>query len=479
MCFLCVFVYKKNSKTSKKKFSFRIMIPSFKKFRDRASITSLASMETRLLGSPSQSNDNLLINNKNEYNENSSSIVNFEQFDQMLTNTLFDTTIDRFSLLNIKSNTELHESDSNRTLKAFNDEIQTFRHIDSDIDIANESGVINVPLSSEEVIITKSSNKNSSVATDDVYKNLTIIQRDIMPIWRDIDLNERNAISAILKRWEGIIQTNFDRIRNKQKSMADLNFNEKKYRGKGRYNFELNRTQMKKMQLDLFKTLTGGTINDKKQANSAVKPNTRLILRAFKKFDDTFNCLETSAKYEQDERNAPLYWSNLKMFLQHTSKAILRCALYVYQNAHLNKCSLGSPPLYVIESDYFCHEENVPYVKFETLYQYVYLCLSQLDTANKGDRRKNGHKVKEVDSELLVEVKEKCLNSMNKKKTISNYYVLMLNCLIRLIQVATFVRQCLTMKQREYTIDMYSHAVEHECRLFREYLKEVLKIEDQ
>ena len=54
----------------------------------------------------------------------------------------------------------------------------------------------------------------------------------------------------------------------------------------------------------------------------------------------------------------------------------------------------------------------------------------------------------------------------------------MLNCLIRLIQITTFIRECLTMKQKAYNIDIYSHAIEHECRLFREYLKEILKTED-
>jgi hypothetical protein len=455
MCFLCIFVYKKKSQTSKRKFSFKLMIPNIKKFRDRESLTSLTSLST-LIASPSVSNDSLV----EDYNENLNSIVNFQEFDQMITSSLFDSTIDRFSLLNIKSDIKLQESDSNKTLKAFNDEIETLRHIDSDIDIPTN------------VTPTTVEPNQINLDNDDVYTNLTLIQRDIMPKWSDVNKNEKHAICSILIRWQGIIKSNFDRIKNKKKVMKDLELNEKKYNSKGKFDYDLNRTQMKKLLLNLFKSMGGSEVN---KDQSKVKPNTRLILRAFKKFNDTFDCLEVCSKYEENKLRGDLYWVNLRKYLQHTSKALLRCALYVYQNAHLNKCSLGTPPLYVIESDY-CDEENVPYVKFETLYEFIYLTLSQLDTCNKEERRKFGHTVNEVESNILCEIKEE--KYLNKKKLISKYYILMLNCLIRLIQITTFIRECLTMKQIAYKIDIYSHAIEHECRLFREYLKEILKIED-
>ena len=389
MCFLCIFVYKKKSKTSKRKFSFRVMIPNTKRFRDRESLTSFTSLST-LISSPTVSNDTLV----EDYNENSDSIVNFQEFDQMITSSLFDSTIDRFSLLNIKSETRLQESDSNKTLKAFDDEIETLRHIDSDIGIDIDSGINDISKTSDKTPESVNLPIQINKENDDVYTNLTLIQRDIMPKWDDIDKNERHAICSVLIRWQGIIKSNFDRIKNKNKLMKDLEINEKKYQSKGKFDYDLNRKQMKKLLLDLFKSMGGSEVN---KDQSKVKPNTRLILRAFKKFNDTFDCLEACSKNEI--LRSELYWLNLRKYLQHASKAILRCALYVYQNAHLNKCSLGIPPLYVIESDY-CDEENVPYVKFETLYEFIYLCLSQLDTCNKEERRKFGHVVNEVESNI-------------------------------------------------------------------------------
>ena len=456
MCFMCIFEYKKKSKNSSKKFSIRIMIPNISKFRESCSLTSLKTLIPKKSSASLCSADTLLTTL--DYNENvSDSITDFQNFDKILTNALLDTTIDRLSLLNISSGTQLEESESNKTLKAFNEEIQTLRHIDSVID--------------NSIPETINNTKPSIPTNDELYTNLALIQRDIMPKWSEVNENERNQICTMLTRWQGIIKSNFDRNKSKQKSIKDLKLDENKYANKGKFNFNLNRIHMKKLQLDLFKCLGG----EQSSSTVKIKPNARLILRAFKKFDDVFICLENSSKYEFDDNNKKLYWFNLNKYLHHTSKAILRCALYIYENAHLNKCSLGSPPIYAIESD-FCDEADVPYISFETLYEYIYLCLSQLDTINKAYRRKNGHCISEVDSQVL------CLNEldgkrMNKKTLISKNYTLMLNCLIRLLQISKLIRENLTMKQKVFSIDIYSHVVEHECRLLREYLKEILKNE--
>jgi hypothetical protein len=437
------------------------MIPNILKFRNGASITSLATLVASDSNTSLKSSDTL-VTTIVDYNENLNSIVNLKQFDEIITNTLLDKTIDRFSLLNIKSDTQLNEP-----LKSFNDEIQTLRHIDSIIDNSVH----------EHTTTTPTPTPHTEQPNDELFTNLTLIQRDIMPIWSDVNKTEQNSICSILNRWQGIINSKFDHVKSKKKSIKQFELNENKYLQKGEFNYESNRTQMKKLQLDLFKSL-GGTLEMSTDRLVKIKPNTRLILRAFKKLDDTLNCLENASKFEHDKLNTKLYWFNMSKFLQHTSKAVLRCALYVYENAHLNKCSLGSPPLYIIESD-LCDEADVPYVKFETLYEYIYLCLLQLDTGNKENRRKNGHVVCEVESEIMCysEIKED-LSYKNKKKLIAKYFTLMLNCLIRIVQLAVCVRDGMVMKQRVHSTHVYSYIIEHESKLFREYLKEILKIEE-
>ena len=304
------------------------------------------------------------------------------------------------------------------------------------------------------------------------YLEMISVQTDIMPKWSQIDINERNSIMKILIRWQGIINTNFERIKSKQKYMKPLVVNENKYDKKGKFNYDSYKTHMKKLQIDLYKILCGKkqppsenstTMTKAESHNQNLQPNTRLIMRAFKKISIAFECLESA-----DRTTPPFYWSHLAKFIQHISKAVLRCSIYVYENAKLYKCSLGSPPIYVLESD-CCDERDVPYVKVETLYEYIYLCLSQLDTSNKSDRKKYG-------LNLERETMDDNENSSIKKK--EKYYCLTLNCLIRILQLASLVRDSLTFKQIQYQIDIYSHMLSHETDLIFEYLKEIHKINE-
>ena len=299
------------------------------------------------------------------------------------------------------------------------------------------------------------------------YLEMISVQTDIMPKWSQIDINERNSIIKILIRWQGIINTNFERIKSKQKFMKPLVVNENKYDKKGKFNYDSYKTHMKKLQIDLYKILCGKKTpfeNCTTQShNQNLQPNTRLIMRSFKKISLAFECLESA-----NRTTPPFYWSHLAKFIQHISKAVLRCSIYVYENAKLYKCSLGSPPIYVLESD-CCDERDIPYVKVETLYEYIYLCLSQLDTSNKSDRKKYGLN---LDKETIDEIDE---NSLKKK---DKYYCLTLNCLIRLLQLASLVRDSLTFKQIQYQTDFYSHMLSHETDLIVEYLKEIHKINE-
>ena len=110
--------------------------------------------------------------------------------------------------MNISSGTQLEESESNKTLKAFNEEIQTLRHIDSVID--------------NSIPETINNTKPSIPTNDELYTNLALIQRDIMPKWSEVNENERNQICTMLTRWQGIIKSNFDRNKSKQKSIKDF-----------------------------------------------------------------------------------------------------------------------------------------------------------------------------------------------------------------------------------------------------------------
>lgn len=464
-----------------------------------------------------------------DYKENLNSIVNLKQFDEIITNTLLDTTVDKFSLLSVNGD--------GTNLKSFQEKISKLRHIDSVVSLVAEESSLNINSNNnninnqnESILTVKNdqyidtsallankivqqqhldeSIKLKGVINDDIQTKLKLIERDIMPNWCDIDKNEQKSIHTILTRWQGIINSKFNVIKSKNKFIKEFELKESKYSRKGKFNYEHNRIQMDKLQLGLFQicsglkkpnskadkiakttintqtplVLTSSEINDKLK----IKPNTRLILRSFKKFMDSFYCLENT-EICNSNGDMKQYWLNLNKFLKHLSKGVLRSALYIYENAQLNKCSLGSPPLYVIESD--CCDgdyDDIPYVEFETLYEYVYLCICQLDKENKQERRKYGLNVNSFEHEDVQDfdydkeisnVKNSIKGKLSNKRLILRLYVLMLNCLVRVVQLALVIREYLTFKSSNYQIDTFSHILAHECNLLREYLKEILKLD--
>lgn len=285
------------------------------------------------------------------------------------------------------------------------------------------------------------------------------IQKELMPIWSNIDSDERLGIIDLYSRWESSLENNFNRIKFKQKSIKPIYMNYLKLAQKGEFNFEANKLQLKKMQIDLLEIST-----DEK---NEIKPNTRVLLKSFKEFLNAFDSLHES------KLNSNSYWHNLNIFLIHMSKSILRCAFYVHENANLYKASIGLPPIYVLESDDMSKNDQIR-IKLETLYHYVYLCLNQLNiNVRKEDL------VEETNQNLTTRSKrERKFYNRNLKL---KFYKLILNCLVRLIQLCSLVRDSVIMKQVNYQnenvtdIDIYSHFISNECKLVKEYLKEIIQ----
>lgn len=258
----------------------------------------------------------------------------------------------------------------------------------------------------------------------------------------------------MLAKWENLIGNYFERIKSKQKHMKQLVINTEKYSRKGEFNFEDNKVRSIKRRNDIFRICGGSLINNENRielndTNKNIRPKTRLILRAFKKFENSFSCLEEA--FHSNDKS----WSCLALFIQHSTKALLRCSLYIYEAAKLNKCSLGSPPIFIIESDDSSNE--VPKIQLQTLYEYLYLCICQLDTLNKEERKRDG---------IAGNQDTKRYNSKQKSA------ILILNVLLRLVQLTSLIRDNVTFKQLTYDINIYSHLFEHELSLIIEYLKE-------
>jgi hypothetical protein len=286
--------------------------------------------------------------------------------------------------------------------------------------------------------------------------NIDLILDDLMPKWSNLPQNEQISIKNMLFKWESLISNHFNRIKSKQKHMKELVINNKeKYICKGNFNFKENKCKSIKRKNDLFRVCGGSIINENRielnDTNRNIRPRTRLLMRSFKKFDNCFNCLEDAFNLNDN------YWSCLALFVQHSTKALLRLSLYIYETSKLNKCSLGSPPIFIIESDDTSNE--IPKIQLQTLYEYLYLSLCQLDTYNKEERKREG-----IHNKNNQDIKK--LNTKNKS------LILILNVLIRIVQLTCLIRDNITLKQLTYDISVYSYLLEHELSLILEYLKE-------
>ena len=305
------------------------------------------------------------------------------------------------------------------------------------------------------------------------------IQAEMMPSWQLIEANERTGIEDLLKKWEAAIRHAYQRLPyGKQKLMLNLSMNEAKLVKKGAFRFDLNRVYLKKNQIELLNLssyeppsseaenstarIVHELLTHDHQQRARIRPNTRLILKCFKQFIDAFECLENARLAKLDDLKA--YWSHLSKFTLHMSKGILRCCFYVHENAGLKKGAISLPPIYVLESDDCEVTNRPPNVKLELLYEYIYVCRDYL---------KYMLKYEEFNDEIAC--------SKSQQREILRFYKLVLNCLIRLIQMSTLIRENLIMKKINYAeqnvcdVDVYAHFMGNECRLVREYLKKVLE----
>ena len=318
--------------------------------------------------------------------------------------------------------------------------------------------------SSKQHTMTNSKGEERREQQVECYKRMIeSVQVEMIPSWSSMEEIEKVGIVDLLAKWHISIHKRFQNLsqNDKQKSMVALALDVTRMIKKGSFRFDLNRNYLKKNQIELF-TLSKFESNDSKETTNSVRPNTRLILKCFKQFIESFECLSKAREAKCDDLKH--YWTNLNKFILHMSKGILRCCLYVHESVDLKPNAITLPPIYVLESDE-CElvvngETNSPNVKLEFLYEYVYLCQCYLKQKLK-----------------------KITNDEGKtRREFLKYHKLVLNCLIRLIQVSTLIRDNLVMKRINYDevnvcdIDIYSHYMSNECRLVREYLKKILEI---
>ena len=142
-------------------------------------------------------------------------------------------------------------------------------------------------------------------------------------------------------------------------------------------------------------------------------------------------------------------------------------AFYVHEIGNLTKASIGLPPIYAIESDE-CDNPQIPQIKLEILYQYIYLCANFLRIKIAIDKSKSVKNRFEKD--LTIDQKPK-------------FHKLIMKCLIHLMQICFRIRDDLITKNISYPkdfnsnkvidVDMYSNYIQNECRLLNDYLKQI------
>ncbi|RNA31996.1 hypothetical protein BpHYR1_006230 [Brachionus plicatilis] len=295
-------------------------------------------------------------------------------------------------------------------------------------------------------------------------KKVEPIQKELMPIWSNVESEERIGIIDLYNRWQNSLENNFNNLKLKHKTIKPVFINYTKIVQKGAFNFELNLNNLKKVQIEIFDM--SSEQNDGEKVVK-IRPNTRILLKCFKEFMNSFDSIEMA----RQNMSTNSYWSNLKSFLTHLSKSILRCVFYVHENANLYKAPVGLPPIYVLESDDIKDEIII---KLESLYHYVFLCVNQLNVKVGKDypetKEKNGF------ISTMSKRERKFLSKNNKQK----YYKLILKSLMRLIQLCYYIRESIIMKQIRFEsdslteCDLYSHFVSNECNHIKEYLKEII-----
>ena len=438
---------------------------------------------------------NLIDENQNKKTSNSlSSILNCKSDNKStkkiklseIDSNNFIQELDKFSsiLLNINNKTStLHKTDSKSDI----DFLENIGYLtDSEMNQnqkETQPGLTNVKETAFKMLKRQ--------GFDDLYaKNINSIQKEMMGEWNSINGVEKLGINNLFLRWQTTVSNIYKSLPAKHKQIRTLSLNEEKLIKKGQFDFENNEYRLKKIQLELLNLscCERKDLHDAKKKNaiiyncsintpqSKIRPNTRLLLRSYKQFLDVFDCLSQSKKFLfQEPADLKSYWGCMNRSMIHMSKAILRCGIYVYQNANLQKASIGLPPIYILESD-DCKSLEVPYLKFDKLYELILICQNQLIV--------NIQNQKNICYNLTL--KNAPHSSLSVYSQILSHYKLVLNCLMRLIQMGSFMRDTLMMKKIIYDqnsnenkvcdVDIYSHFISNECCLIREYLKNILEL---
>jgi hypothetical protein len=265
----------------------------------------------------------------------------------------------------------------------------------------------------------------------------------------------------LILKWQTSINSSFNRLPNlKHKKLRILNLNYRKLAEKGEFDFHTNDFHLKINQLEIMEFCKLGDENQMK-----IRPNTRLIMKSYKEFLSLFDCLKIARDAFSSDKKSKSYWAGLSYFMSHVTKAILRTAFYVHESAEMQKASIALPPIYIIESD-----DSPPQPRLETVYEYIIICLYHLNVMQRLYEQKNDRNT------------DQKLKYCNRLK----FFRLILNCLIRLIQVSSLIRDDLITKQTRTIqsengstkllyLDLYSHYICNECKLIKEYLKQIFE----
>ncbi len=133
--------------------------------------------------------------------------------------------------------------------------------------------------------------KSPIVSPDIVFNR---IQQDMMPKWSSVEEAEKQSLSSILNRWQVEVTAQFERDKLKNISIKPFDENRMEHLNNAlNSDFKSKTTSINSLAFDVFQAC-GDTTEKTKENEINMKPNTRLILKAFRKFNLAFECLENS-----------------------------------------------------------------------------------------------------------------------------------------------------------------------------------------
>jgi hypothetical protein len=341
---------------------------------------------------------------------------------------------------------------------------------------------------------------NLSVNEHLLIERLKQIEKDLMPDWNAIDENEKAFIHDLINKWKESIGVRLSHARTKCKELVPLQLDWKKMLEKGAFNFEISQYKLNKDKMNLFRSCCMSiniSTNAENDESTIMRPNTRLILKAYKQLTNAFDFLQRSRSClhdsNLDNRNNRDYWRNLSSFISSISKVVIRLLSYVQSTSMPSETAITMPPMHCIESDCVECSVDLPKIELETLHSYSHLCFNQLNSsANK--KADVIHSVVDLNEPFecapiknSTKQRSKKRNKAAKRRRLkrankTKYFRLIINSVIRMIRLCSIVKESLMMKQISYDlnfmatdVDIYAHYLLKECNLINEYLKAILE----